>query len=309
MAYIPPNSNGQATMANSAPVTIASDQTAIPTAMPDMNVTGQSAQTATVNNILTVASGAAATDLTGYRSATVQVVSTGTGGTFIFEGSNDNSNFQTIPVYSQLILTGTPIVAAITATATQLIYTFPVTFRYLRLRIATTITGGSIQAFSRFSQAAWTPGVFQVAQATAANLATTATIASGTVTTVSTVTALTATNSVATTNGLSIGTVITAATPATVSIKATAGRLHFISVSNSNATAVYLKIFNVAAPTLGTTAANMNFMIPATSTVILDIPTQGLFWSTAIVIAVTGAASLTDNTSITTGCPVNYSWI
>ncbi|MGA4923370.1 hypothetical protein, partial [Bacillus subtilis] len=80
------------------------------------------AQTAIVNNILTAASGTAATDVLGYRSASVQVVSTGTGGTFIFEGSNDNTNFQTIPVYSQLILTGTPIVAAITPTSSQLIY-------------------------------------------------------------------------------------------------------------------------------------------------------------------------------------------
>lgn len=144
----------------------------------DLYVTGQAAQTATVNNILTAASGTAATDVTGYKSGSVQVVSTGTGGTFIFEGSNDNVNFQAIPVYSQLILTGTPIIAAIGATASQLIYTFPVQFRYVHLRIATTITGGSIQAFSTFKQSAWTPGIFQVAQGTAANLAVTATVAS-----------------------------------------------------------------------------------------------------------------------------------
>jgi len=178
---------GAATTANSMPVNIASDQT-LPTSVPDLYVTGAAAQTAIVNNILTAASGAAATDLTGYRSATVQVVSTGTGGTCIFEGSNDNTNFQAVPVYSQLILTGTAITTAITATASQLIYTLPTTFRYLRLRIVTTITGGSIQAFSRFSQAAWTPPVFQVAQNTAGSLQTTATLSSGTVTTVSTVT-------------------------------------------------------------------------------------------------------------------------
>lgn len=136
----------------------------------DSAVTGQAAQTATVNNILTTTAGTAATDLLGYRSAVVQVVSTASGGTYIFEGSNDNVNFQTIPVFSQLILTGTPIVAAITATSSQLAYTFPVQFRYIRLRIATTITGGSIQAHSKFSRAAWAPGINQVAQATGANL-------------------------------------------------------------------------------------------------------------------------------------------
>lgn len=206
MTYYPNNPNGQATSANSAPVVLSTSQETmlsnldtdlgstsetapasdtatsglngrlqrvaqrLTTLIEDIFVTGQSAQTATVNNILTTTSGTAASDLTGYRTASVQVVSTGTAGTFIFEGSNDNTNFQTIPVFSQLILTGTPITGAITASATQLIYVFPVNFRYLRLRIATTITGGSIQAFSKFSQTNFTPAILQIAQATAANL-------------------------------------------------------------------------------------------------------------------------------------------
>lgn len=210
MTYYPNNPNGQATSANSAPVVLSTSQETIlsnidtdlgntsetapandtatsglngrlqrvaqrlTTLIEDIFVTGQSAQTATVNNILTTTSGSAATDLTGYRTASVQVVSTGTAGTFIFEGSNDNTNFQAIPVFSQLILTGTPITAAITATASQLIYVFPVNFRYIRLRIATTITGGSIQAFSKFSQTNFTPAILQIAQATASNLNVTA---------------------------------------------------------------------------------------------------------------------------------------
>ena len=206
MTYYPNNPNGQATSANSAPVVLSTSQETmlsnldtdlgttsetapasdtatsglngrlqrvaqrLTTLIEDIFVTGQSAQTATVNNILTTTSGAAASDLTGYRTASVQVVSTGTAGTFIFEGSNDNTNFQAIPVFSQLIVTGTPITAAITATATQLIYVFPVNVRYIRLRIATTITGGSIQAHSKFSQTNFTPAILQIAQATAGNL-------------------------------------------------------------------------------------------------------------------------------------------
>ena len=206
MTYYPHHPNGQATSANSAPVVLSTSQETmlsnldtdlgntsetapasdtatsglngrlqrvaqrLTTLIEDIFVTGQSAQTATVNNILTTTSGTAASDLTGYRTASVQVVSTGTAGTFIFEGSNDNTNFQAIPVFSQLILTGTPITAAITATATNLIYVFPVNVRYIRLRIATTITGGSIQAHSKFSQTNFTPAILQIAQATAANL-------------------------------------------------------------------------------------------------------------------------------------------
>lgn len=164
---------GQQAAAASLGVTLSNEN------VQDLYVTGQSAQTATVNNILTAASGSAATDVTGYRSGSVQVVSTGTGGTYIFEGSNDNVNFQTIPVFSQLILTGTATVAAITATATQLIYTFPINSRYVRLRIATTITGGSIQAFSKFSQVSFAPAAQLVSQNTAGSLQTTVT---GTVT-------------------------------------------------------------------------------------------------------------------------------
>ena len=152
----------------------------------DLNIDGQSAQTAVVNNILPVTAGSAATDANSYRSAMVQVVSTGTGGTYIFEGSNDNVNFQTIPVYNQLILTGTPITAAITATASQIGYVFAVNFRYIRLRIATTITGGSIRAFSKFMRTPFSPAINQIAQNTAGNLNTTTTIASGTVTSVTT---------------------------------------------------------------------------------------------------------------------------
>lgn len=142
----------------------------------DVAVTGASAQTATVNNILTTTSGTNGSDLLQYRSACVQVVSTGTGGTYIFEGSNDPvNNFQTIPVWNQATATGTPITAAITATASQIGYILPRTFRYIRLRIASTITGGSIQAISTFSQAPFSPTYYQIANATAANLQATVT--------------------------------------------------------------------------------------------------------------------------------------
>lgn len=144
----------------------------------DLYVTGQSAQTATVNNILTVASGATATDLIGYRSFAVQVVSTGSGGTFIFEGSNDGTNFQAIPVFNQALAIPVPIVTAITASASQLIYVGGSIFRYIRLRIATTITGGNIQAFSKFSQSDLSVTQQIVAQGTAANLNVTALLAS-----------------------------------------------------------------------------------------------------------------------------------
>jgi hypothetical protein len=176
---------GQAVMASSTPVVIASDQSSVSTTVAgpkgqtaasaslsvtlsnenvkDLSVTGAASQTATVNNILpTGASSAAATDLTGYRSFSVQVISTGSGGTYIFEGSNDNINFDPAPVYNQQDTTGTPITTAIAATSSSLIYVGATSFQFLRLRIASNITGGSIQSFSKFSQTAFSPSILSV---------------------------------------------------------------------------------------------------------------------------------------------------
>lgn len=169
---------GAAAIASSMPVNIASDQI-VPISAPDLYVTGQSAQTVIVNNIIPSVSSSTSIDAANYKSASVQVVSTGTAGTFIFEGSNDNVNFQAIPVFNQSLLNGGAIVTAITATASQIIYLFPIQMKYIRLRIATTITGGSIQAFTRLTQSAFSPATTLISQATAGNLNVTA---SGTVT-------------------------------------------------------------------------------------------------------------------------------
>lgn len=197
---------------------------------PDLVTIGQSAQTATVNNILTAASGTAATPTSGYRSASVQITSSGTGGAYIFEGSNDNTTFVTIPVFNQLTLTGTPIVAAITPSASTIIYTFPVNVEFVRCRISTTITGGSIQAFSRFSPEGIPPAVVQVAQNTAANLLTTATIASGTVTTVSTVSSVASSQSAIPGQISDIASAAIVATTTTAAFTPTFGSSYLVNI-------------------------------------------------------------------------------
>jgi len=149
---------------------------ALPTTELPLVIAGQAAQTATVNNILTTTAGTAPIDVSGYRAASVQVVSTGTAGTFIFEQSNDGTNWVALPVFNAALTTGVPITAAITATASAIVYSFAIRCSFVRLRIATTITGGSIRAFSRFSTDSWTPSVNLVASNTAANLQTTTTV-------------------------------------------------------------------------------------------------------------------------------------
>jgi hypothetical protein len=87
--------------------------------------------------------------MSGYGSAIVQVVSTATGGTYIFEGSNFlNTNYVAVPVWNQS--GGSAIASAIGATASQIGYHVPKKFRYIRLRIVTTLTGGTVQAVTTF---------------------------------------------------------------------------------------------------------------------------------------------------------------
>lgn len=168
------------TMSNTLALTDAQLRaSAIPTLEIATVIVGQSAQTAVINNIIDAAASANATDASNLRAAVVQVVSTGTGGTFIFEQSNDNVNFRPLPVFNSELTTAVPIVTAVTATASQIIYTFPIRGRFVRLRIVSLITGGSIQAFSRLSSDPWTPTAALVASPTAANLQVTA---SGTMT-------------------------------------------------------------------------------------------------------------------------------
>jgi hypothetical protein len=72
-------------------------------------------------------------------------------------------------VYNQNVSIGTPLFGAIGATTTPIGYIFPVNFRYIRLRIVTTITGGSIQAFSKFMQTPFAPAVTQIANGNSVN--------------------------------------------------------------------------------------------------------------------------------------------
>ena len=291
---------GQATMAASQPVVIASNQTAIPTFEAPLSITGAAAQTAVVNNILPATAGAAGLDVSSFRSASVQVVSTGTAGTFIFEQSNDGVNWAALPVFNAALVTGASITAAITATASQIIYTFPVRCNFLRLRIATTITGGSIQAFTRLSTEPWTPAVTPVANPTGANLQ-----IGGTVTANIGTGALAAgTNAIGdvgiqaranATGAASIHHIVAAATTNVAQIKATAGRVLGWSLSNTTASWRYVKLHNVASATAGAAVA-MTIGIPPNGTVTHAVP-AGIGFATAISRSIVTGAADTDATA------------
>ena len=159
---------GQKTAANSLPVVISSDQSSVNTLQPEVYVTG-AATNLLGNNLILASVGSGSYDAAGYKSGSCQVVTAATTGNFTFEGSNDNINFQVIPVFRNDSASPNAILTAITATASQFIYIFPIKFRYIRLRISSALNN-SCQVFTRFSQDAWTPTVTNVVNATAANL-------------------------------------------------------------------------------------------------------------------------------------------
>lgn len=139
-----------------------------------------------------------------------------------------------------------------------------------------------------------------VSQATAGNLLGTvnATIAS--------------TTTVATTNGQSLDTNIITATAAAVrQVKASAGRITMLQVSNGAANVGYLHLQNSAAAATST-AAVMTFAIPATAgaNISIALPQGGLFMSAGIAYTVSGAIASGDVTALTApSIAVNFSYI
>lgn len=158
---------GQQAAATSVPVALANED------VQDGFFQGQATQTATINNIIPVVAGAAATDATGYRSWSFQITPTGTvtSGTVTFEGSNDNVNFVVIMVYDAQTSSANPITSENPLSGSSRYFVGPLQFRFVRLRISTAIGGGgSVQAFTRLMQAAYHPPQQVVYQQNAGNL-------------------------------------------------------------------------------------------------------------------------------------------
>ncbi|MFN9956080.1 MAG: hypothetical protein ACK55I_23545, partial [bacterium] len=176
-------------MTASMPVVLASDQSAVSTNSPDQYTTGATTNLLG-NNLFNAIVGSGSTDASGYKTGAVQVVTAATSGNFTFEHSNDNVNFQVMPVFRADSASPNAIVAAITPISSSFIYHFPIKARYIRLRISSALNN-TCQAFLRLSQEAWAPIVPNVVNGTAANLNATV---SGSLTSAGTVTQPTAAN-------------------------------------------------------------------------------------------------------------------
>lgn len=94
-------------------------------------------------------------------------------------------------------------------------------------------------------------------------------------------------NSAATTNG-------------TV-VKASAGTLYSITVSNTNAAVRYLKLHNSTSVTVGTTAVALTIPIPPGAVVNISFGTQGMRFGTGICLSTTTGALDTDTAAVAAG--------
>jgi hypothetical protein len=212
--------------------------------------------------------------------------------------SNDGVNW--VATLGVITNTSANFTTSTTAATVNAIYAFPVSARFMRFSAAAQTALNVYLRQTPFDSYLLNNGLAQVNISTiggTANASQAGTLTLGTT---------------ASTNGMTLGTLVTPLTVSTTQIKASAGKLYHMSVGNAQTTAVYLKIYNQTSVTLGTTAATLNYLIPGGTTggtFNLDISDVGLYFSTGIIIAVTGGQALTDSTALTTAAVVNYSYI
>jgi hypothetical protein len=175
-----------------------------------------------------------------------------------------------------------PLVSAITVSSGfYKQYFVPITSRYIRIRVSTAFTGAAtgVRAVAVLDKETV---LSDVMNGVSLNGTVSASIASSTAPTVHTL------NSAASTNA--------------TSVKAAAGTLMTIAVSNQNAAARFLKLYNKAsAPTVGTDIPVMVIPLPASSYQTVDFDTFGSRFSAGIAYAITGLIADTDATAVTAG--------
>ena len=102
----------------------------------------------------------------------------------------------------------------------------------------------------------------------------------------------------------------TAATTNAAFIKASAGNIYALALSNPGATAVYVKLYNkTTAPNVGTDNPVMTIPVAAGARVVEAFGTMGTRFTTGLAIAVTAAMPATDTTVATAGVQVVISYL
>lgn len=226
-----------------------------------------------------------AQDVSGWGFGSVQIVASSgiSSGAVTFECSNDGVTYATLAVQetAALLGAGTLITAATTiAASTSRVFYFVIPTKFVRCRISTAFVGGTVAAVTILRQDAPVQLVQQVRNsALASHFLVTTTPTSGTTHTL---------NAAATTNA--------------TSVKASAGALFTLSLSNLSGSTKFFKLYaKASAPTVGTDVPILTIPVAATSAVSYEFGAVGQQISTGIAYALTGAMADSDTTALASG--------
>ena len=257
--------------------------------MGQVTVTGPAAQSVLNTDLLTGTVNGWY-DVSAFKSGSIQIIGSAgiTAGNVMFEMTNDTTlapsgvGMQVMePVTASIVSNGA--VSAITASTVR-VFSFQVNAKFIRVRVSTAFTGGTVQAVASFSQVPYySPFNQTLAQATIALIGDVGQQYRATAT-----------------GAAAIFAMMSPATPVATAIKASPGRVIGYDFQNSAATLRSFKCANIAAGSvvLGTTAGVFEVDIPAGIRASHSFE-GGLGFTTAITCWVTGAKGLTDNTAIT----------
>lgn len=285
---------GRASSANSLPVVNCEG----------LSVTGGTLSNPVLNTDLLTNVASGWFDAQQFRSVSFQIQTSAgiTAGAVTFEQTNDitkSPSGNLLQVSDSAAINSNPVSSlTLSANATRL-FTTAIAARYVRVRVSTSVVGGSVSASALFSQAAFSNQTFNMQQASAGNLAVSATLATG-----ASLAGDVGIQARSTTGGLSTNhrLLSSAASTNATSVKNSAGRFFKLRGYNAAASARYLKFYNKAsAPTVGTDTPVITIALPPLLSFELDMGLYGHYFSTGIAYAITTGIADSDSGALTSG--------
>lgn len=218
------------------------------------------------------------TDVSVFASVRVQNLGTWVG-TITFQTSNDGTNWQSKQLTRQDATTGA-------TSSSNSIWSGDLNARYFRLTMSAYTSGTATPIIVYSAAPAQMPTVSLAASS--------GTSSAGILTT---------------SGGTGVFYVSVASASASQVAKGSAGNLQSLLISNTSASAQWVKLYNATSITAGTTAAVVDIPIAAGATLTLNLGANGQRFGTGIVFMVTGAAGATNNTANVAGVYVALTYV
>lgn len=258
------NANGQATMANSAPVVLASDEI-VPAKSSFLEVIGQGPGVVNAINTDLIPS----TDVSGYKWMSLQIEGTFVA-TLTFQKSNDGANWR--PLLLQKTSGDYTLSSQSGTTAsTSVVFEGPISTHFIRVRATSFTSNASL---------AGTLDLFGLAPSWLINAQTLTPVTYG---------------------GTTDYHLISAASTNGNNVKATGGQVYGYDIGNNGASDVWVKIYNKATtPTVGTDVVFRTIYVPKGQARSYH-NTVGIPFTLGIGIGITGGAADADTTAVAAG--------